>query len=78
MSTTITVRPRAALRGRGKGIDHGTWKPGERMPSKIMFSLTYYKLEIDGETEIEIDVEAMIRIIGGGDQLAARRAALGR
>ena len=69
---------RIDLRGRGKGIDYGTWKKGERMPMKIMFSLVYYKCEIDGETLHEIDAESMIRIIGGVDQLAARRAALGR
>lgn len=56
----------------------GAWKSGERVPNKMMFRLEYYKLEIDGRVMHEIDVHAVIRIIDGVDQLAARRAAPGR
>ena len=69
---------RMDLRGRGKTVDPGTWKTGARVPSKMMFSLVYYKLEVDGEVMHEVDVPGMIRIVNGVDQLAARRAALGR
>ena len=43
----------------------------------MTLALRYYKLEIDGETIHEIDVENMTRVINGTDQLAARRRALG-
>ena len=65
------------LRGRFKDVDYGTWKSGETSPVKLMVALRYYKLEIDGETIHEIDVENMVRIIDGVDQMAEMRAALG-
>lgn len=38
---------------------------------------TYYKLTIDGDVVHEIDAENMVRIIGGEDQLAKIREAMG-
>ena len=64
------------LRGRIKEIDYGTWKPGEKVPMKAMVSVWYYKLEHGGATIHEVDVENMIRIVNGVDQLAEMRAAL--
>ena len=65
------------VRGRIKEVDWGTWKPGEKGPCTLMVAGRYYKLEVDGDTVIEIDPVNMVRIIDGTDQLAARRAALG-
>jgi P2 family phage contractile tail tube protein len=65
------------LRGMLKEQDMGTWKPGERATLKGTIAVRYYKLTLDGEVIHEIDVENMIRIIGGVDQLAEQRTALG-
>ena len=64
-------------RGQIKEVDWGSWKPGEKATLKFMAAVDYYKLEQDGVTIHEIDIENMIRIVNGVDQVAARRAALG-
>ena len=66
-----------SLRGQIKNVEWGTWKGGEKAPCKLMLALRYYKLEIDGDIVIEIDVENMKRVINGVDQLEERRRALG-
>ena len=60
-----------------KELDAGTWKTGETGTLKASLALRYYKLTIAGAALIEIDVENMIRSVGGKDQLAAQRTALG-
>ena len=65
------------LRGRVKEVDWGTWKPGEVSPVKLSVALDYYKFEVAGETVHEIDIENMVRIIDGVDQMAEMRQALG-
>ena len=70
-SVVVTVR------GQVKDLDFGTWKAGEKVPLKCMIAVRYYKYEHGGTTEIEIDVDNMVRITGGTDRLAEQRAALG-
>ncbi len=65
------------LTGSLREIDPGTWKSGEDGTAKYAVSARYYKLTIAGTELIEIDVENMIRKIGGVDQLAEQRKALG-
>lgn len=65
------------LQGILKEMDPGNWKPGEKATLKATIALRYYKLTHDGETVHEIDVPNMVRIIGGEDQLAVTRSALG-
>ena len=67
----------AACRGLVREVDYGDWKPGEKAELKIMMAVRRYRLEIDGETLHDIDVDNMVRIVDGTDQLAAQRAALG-
>jgi uncharacterized protein len=67
----------AVIRGLWKEADPGDWKPGEKGALKVMCAPDYYKLTIGGRVEYDIDVAAGVRIIGGVDQLAGRRAALG-
>lgn len=64
------------MRGRISEFDPGTSKPGELQPIQLKLSLKYYKLEHGGRVLQEIDVENMIHIVNGVDQLAALRAAL--
>lgn len=73
-----TVAPvTCQVRGQVKEIDHGTWKPGEKVPLKCAMAVRYYKYEHDGQVLVEIDVDNMIRNINGTDRLAEQRAALG-
>jgi hypothetical protein len=65
------------MRGQISEIDEGTWKPGDKGAVKLTIACRYYKRTQAGEELIEIDVENMIRKIGGVDQLAAQRSALG-
>lgn len=65
------------LRGAIKGLEQGTWKAGEKPILKCSMALRYYRETVGGDDLIEIDVENMVRKIGGVDQLAGIRAAIG-
>lgn len=52
-------------------------KPGENAPVKMIIDLRYYRMEHNGEELWEIDVEAGKRVIGGVDQMADLRRAMG-
>lgn len=65
------------LRGQIVEIDEGTWKAGEKSQMKCTVSCRYYKRTQGGEVLHEIDVENMVRIVGGVDQLAALRGTIG-
>jgi len=68
----------ASLRGKMTTNDAGSsLKPGEDAPMKVMMEVDYYKLEQDGEVLWEIDVPNMKRVVGGVDQLAEMRRAMG-
>jgi hypothetical protein len=57
----------------------GGWKSAAKEASKIEFTMNCrkYKLSVDGNPVIEIDVELMTRIVNGVDQMAALRGAIG-
>lgn len=65
------------LTGRWKEIDMGSWKAGEMAKLKISVSGRYYQLLIGATTAVHIDLENMIRVVDGVDQLATMRAAIG-
>lgn len=65
------------VRGLFHELDSGTWKAGDNSTLKASVTCTYVKLTISGREVIEIDVENMVRKIGGVDQLAGQRQALG-
>ncbi|MNZ98291.1 Phage tail tube protein FII [compost metagenome] len=65
------------VRGRHEEIDFGESKPGEDTEHKITTTCSYYKLTIDGQVLVEIDLLNFIEIIDGVDMLAEQRAALG-
>lgn len=64
------------VRGRIKEVDPGTATAGGKSDFKATLSLRYYKVSMGGGTLVEIDVDNMVRKIGGSDQLAAIRAAI--
>lgn len=65
------------VRGRHEEIDFGEAKAGEDTEQKIITHCAYYKLVVNGRTEVEIDILNMICIVNGTDMLAAQRKALG-
>jgi P2 family phage contractile tail tube protein len=65
------------LRGSFRELDSGNWKAGDKATLKCMMAVRYYRLNINGSDAIEIDAENMIRIIGGEDQMASIRQAIG-
>jgi len=71
--TPVLISMRAFIRE----LDMGNWKAGDEMVLKASLSLTYYRLEIDGEVIIEVDPENMVLVVNGQDQLADVRTALG-
>lgn len=66
-----------AVRGRHEEIDFGEATPGEDTEHKINTTCTYYKLTIDNEVIIEIDLLNFVFIVDGEDLLAAHRQAIG-
>lgn len=65
------------VRGRHNEIDLGTAKPGDDTAKKITTSISYYKLVMDGETLVEIDIPGLIKNVGGKDLMTDVRIALG-
>lgn len=65
------------VRGRWKEIDMGSAKTGEETEHKFTCSLSYYRITVNGEDLMEVDVLNMIEKIGGIDRLAEQRAAIG-
>lgn len=65
------------VRGRHSEIDLGTAKPGDDTAKKIITTISYYKLNIDGEDIIEIDAVGMLKIINGKDLTQGLRLAMG-
>ena len=66
-----------ALRGGWKEIDSGTWKPGDKSTLKVAVAVNYFKLTIAGQEIVEIDAIYLVRKVGGVDQMADIRNAIG-
>lgn len=65
------------VRGRHSEIDFGTAKGGDDTSFKVMTAISYYKLTINGQDVIEIDLINMVEKINGQDLLAKLRTAIG-
>lgn len=65
------------LKGYPKKHAGGGYKPKEDTEVETVFSVLYYKEEIDGEAIIEVDVLNNIYKVDGEDLLAERRQNLG-
>lgn len=64
-------------RGRHIEIDMGSAKAGDDTTFKVKTSISYFKLTINNEVVIEIDMENMIYVVNGEDRYAAHRKAVG-
>jgi P2 family phage contractile tail tube protein len=65
------------IRGRHSEIELGDATAGEDTEFSATTACSYYKLSINGVTEIEIDLVNMVEMVGGVDRLAAQRRAIG-
>ncbi|WP_165667411.1 phage major tail tube protein [Metapseudomonas otitidis] len=65
------------LRGRHETVEMGDATPGEDTEQKVTTTCSYYKLTVDGEVLVEIDLLNFIEIIDGQDMLEAQRKAIG-
>ena len=71
--TGIKVR----IKGTSKSFDQGKFEVGKPMGSKNEFSVTYYKVWINGEELLEADVINCIYALEGIDYAAPIRANIG-
>jgi P2 family phage contractile tail tube protein len=65
------------MRGRHETIEMGDNQPGEDTEHSITTTCTYYKLIVDNEEIIEIDLLNFIENVNGVDMLEKQRAAMG-
>ena len=65
------------VRGRHTEIDQGKAKAGDKTEFSVKSALSYYKLSIDNEVLIEIDLVNMVEVVDGIDRLEGVRNALG-
>ncbi|MEQ5834215.1 phage major tail tube protein [Marinobacter sp. NFXS9] len=75
--TGQTVPVEIVVRGRHSEINMGDAEAGSDNTQSVTTTLSYYKLTIDGEDVVEIDVPGMVEKIGGVDRLKERRSNLG-
>ncbi|MFJ2282074.1 phage major tail tube protein [Pseudomonas jessenii] len=65
------------MRGRHETIEMGDAQPGEDTEHSITTTCSYYKLIVDNEDIIEIDLLNFIEKVNGVDLLEKQRAAIG-
>ena len=65
------------MRGLVTSVDPGEWGDPKKGEVKLALTPNYYRLRVGGREIYEIDLINGVRRIGGVDQLAGRRAALG-
>lgn len=67
----------ATIGGRWSVVNFADLKPGDDTPLKLTLEVDYFRMQLEGAELFEIDVEAGKRVIGGTDQLADTRRAMG-
>jgi P2 family phage contractile tail tube protein len=65
------------VRGRHEEIGFGDASPGEDTEHEITTTCTYYKLTVDGEEVVEIDLLNFVFIVNGEDLLTKHRQNIG-
>lgn len=60
-----------------KQLSRGDWQTGQNSKLTVSVAASMYQESIGGETLVDIDILNFVRIVGGVDQLASVRAALG-
>lgn len=75
--TAAVVPVEVVGRGRLTEFNPGSSKSGDATEQTFKFVCSYYKLTINGEVAIEIDIVGGVEIIMGEDRMSAINAALG-
>lgn len=75
--TGETSAVEVVVRGRHEEIDLGNYKPGDDTETTVKTIWSYYKLTIDGEKIIEIDIPGGIEIVNGVDLQEKHRQNIG-
>ncbi|NMX27277.1 phage major tail tube protein [Pseudomonas sp. WS 5406] len=65
------------VRGRHETIEMGDAQPGEDTEHSMTTTCSYYKLTVDGEEIIEIDLLNFVEKVNGADMLEKHRTAMG-
>lgn len=65
------------MRGMLGNTEFGEWRPGTKSTKTLTYELDYFRFRQADVELAEIDIINMVRRIGGVDQLAAQRAAIG-
>jgi len=65
------------VRGRWSELDLGSAKTGDDTEFKAKLACSYYKLSLNGQVLIEMDLINMVENIGGSDLLTEIRCAIG-
>ncbi|KTC35433.1 phage major tail tube protein [Pseudomonas sp. MF6751] len=65
------------VRGRHETIEMGDAQPGEDTEHSMTTTCSYYKLTVDGEEIIEIDLLNFVEKVNGVDMLEKHRTAMG-
>jgi uncharacterized protein len=73
----VTDSYEVIVRGRHEEIEMGDQEVGEQGEFKVKSAIAYYKLIVNGRTEMEIDVLRGIEIVGGVDRTAKIRSIIG-
>lgn len=75
--TNETTAVEIVIRGRHEEIDFGNAKAGDDTEKSIKTIWSYYKLSIDGQAVVEIDIPNMVEKVNGVDLLEKHRANIG-
>lgn len=75
--TEETANVEIVVRGRHETIEMGDAQPGEDTEHGVTTTCSYYRLIVNGEDIIEIDLLNFVEVVNGVDMLAKQRAALG-
>lgn len=75
--TGETSNVEVVVRGRHETIEMGDAQPGEDTEHSMTTTCSYYKLTVDGEEIIEIDLLNFVEKVNGVDMLEKHRTAMG-
>lgn len=65
------------MRGMFANTEFSEWRPGTKSTKTVTASLSYFRYRQADVEYVEIDIINMVRRVGGVDQLASQRAAIG-
>lgn len=73
----VDEQVRVAMRGTCKSYTTGTWQAGNTSDASTVIEVHYIKVDVDGQTVVEIDKYGYKCVINGRDLMAAIRRNIG-